>query len=254
MEVIEQDLLELTRQAQATHFWFRGFRRFVVPALQQVAAGRRDLRLIDCGCGVGQNIALLEPYGDAIGFDLMPGGASAAARASGRPIVRADVVNIPFPSDAFDIATSFDVLQCVEADRSAIREMARIVRPGGAIVLTLAALDVLRGDHAEVWQEVRRYTPASARQLVEAAGLRAERVDFLFASLFPLMLGVRTMQRLLRPIRGLRPDTDISVPSAPINAALTWLVHREAAAVSRRIPMPIGSSLLVVARKPGGRR
>jgi SAM-dependent methyltransferase len=248
--VIQHDLLELTRQAQATHFWFRGFRRFVAPALQQVAGGRRNLRLIDCGCGVGQNIALLEPYGDAIGFDLLSGGAAAAARASGRPIVRADVVNIPFPPDAFDVATSFDVLQCVEADQSAIREMARIVRPGGAVVLTLAALDILRGDHAEVWQEVRRYTPASARRLVEAGGLHAERVDYLFASLFPLMLGVRAVQRLLRPLRGLRADTDISVPSAPINAALTWLVHREAAAVARRIPMPIGSSLLVVARKP----
>jgi SAM-dependent methyltransferase len=246
---IRQDLLELTRQAQATHFWFRGFRGFVAPALREVARGRRDLRLIDCGCGVGQNIALLEPYGDAIGFDLLADGA-VAARASGRPIVRADVVNIPFPSDAFDIATSFDVLQCVEADRSAIREMARIVRPGGAVVLTLAALDILRGDHAEVWREVRRYTPASARTLVESAGLRPERVDFLFASLFPLMLGVRSLQRLLRPVRRPRPDTDIAVPAAPINSALTWLVQREAA-LARRIPMPIGSSVLVVARKPG---
>jgi SAM-dependent methyltransferase len=248
--VIQHDLLELTRRAQATHFWFHGFRQFVAPALRDLADGRRDLRLVDCGCGVGQNIALLEPYGSAIGFDLMAGGVAAAARASGRPVVRADVVNIPFPSDAFDIATSFDVLQCVEADQSAIREMARIVRPGGAVVLTLAALDILRGDHAEVWREVRRYTPASARRLVAAAGLRTERVDFLFASLFPLMLGVRSAQRLMRPFRGLRPDTDIAVPAGPINTVLTWLVHREAA-LARRVPMPIGSSLLVVARKPG---
>jgi SAM-dependent methyltransferase len=248
VELIRHDLLELTRRAEATHFWFRGFRQFVAPALHDLARGRRDLRLIDCGCGVGQNLALLEPYGDAIGFDLVAG-VTTVARASGRPIVRADVVNIPFPSDAFDIATSFDVLQCVEADESAIREMARIVRPGGAVVLTLAALDILRGDHAEVWQEVRRYTPASARRLIASAGLRPERVEFLFASLFPLMLGVRSMQRLLRPVRRLRPDTDIAVPAAPINSALTWLVQREAA-LARRVPMPIGSSLLVVARKP----
>jgi SAM-dependent methyltransferase len=248
MEPIQDDLLELTRRAQATHFWFRGFRRFVAPALRDLARGRRDLRLIDCGCGVGQNIPLLEPYGDAIGFDLMPGGA-ATARASGHPVVRADVVHIPFPPDAFDIATSFDVLQCVEQDEAAVREMARIVRPGGAIVLTLAALDILSGDHAEVWQEVRRYTPASARLLVEAAGLRAERVDYLFASLFPLMLAIRSFQRLRRGFRPVRADTDIAVPPAPLNAALTWLVHGEAA-LARRIPMPIGSSLLVVARKP----
>jgi SAM-dependent methyltransferase len=242
------DLLELTRQAEATHFWFRGFRRFVVPALREVAGGRTNLRLVDCGCGVGQNLALLAPFGDAIGFDLMTGGA-ATARASGHPVVRADVTSIPFPSEAFDIATSFDVLQCVPDDGAAIREMARIVRPGGAVMLTLAALDILRGDHAEVWQEVRRYTPGSARALIEAAGLRTERIAYLFASTFLLMLAVRSTQRVLRAVRPLRADRDIAVPPAPINAALTWLVEREAA-LARRVAMPIGSSLLVVGRKP----
>jgi SAM-dependent methyltransferase len=241
------DLLELTRQAEASHFWFRGFRGFVAPALRDLAAGRTDLQLVDCGCGVGQNLALLEPYGRAVGFDLMSGGTTAARRA-GLPIVRADVTRIPFATDTFDIVTSFDVLQCVDEDRAALREMARIARPGGAVVLTLAAFDALRGDHAEVWQEQRRYTPSSARHLLQSAGLQVERIQFLFASLFPLMLVVRTAQRALRPFRALRPDTDIAVPSAPLNAALTWLVRQEAT-LARRLPMPVGSSLLVVGRK-----
>lgn len=241
------DLLELTREAEAHHFWFRGFRSFVVPVLRDVAHGRRNLHLIDCGCGVGQNIDLLSPYGRAVGFDLTHAGVS-AARAAGRPVARADVTRIPFPTGVFDVATCFDVLQCVGPDEEALREIARIVRPGGHVVLTLAALGILRGDHAEVWDEQRRYTPASARRLVETAGLQPERVSFLFASVFPLMLTVRTAQRLLRPWRGVQRDEDIRVPPAPVNAVLTWLVHTEAA-LSRRMPMPIGSSLLVVARK-----
>ena len=243
------NLLELTRQAEATHFWFRGFRSFVTPVLRDLAAGRRDLQMIDCGCGVGQNLLLLAPYGRAVGFDLMPGGVT-AARAGGRPVIRADLTSIPFPSDLFDIATSFDVFQMVEADHLALAEMARIVKPGGAVVLTLAALELLRGDHSVVWDEKRRYTRRLARELVESAGLRVERLDFLFASLLPLMLAVRIGQRLLRPIRGVRADADIRVPPAPVNATLTWLVQWEAA-LARRLPMPMGSSLLVVARKPG---
>jgi SAM-dependent methyltransferase len=242
------DLLELTGRAEATHFWFRGFRRFVEPVLADIAGGRRDLRLVDCGCGTGNNLGLLQPYGSAFGFDLTLSGA-ARAKASGYAVVRADVIAIPFHADSFDIATSFDVLQCVDADIAAVRSMASIVRPGGHVVLTLAAFDALRGDHAETWREVRRYTPASARRLVESAGLVAERVTFLFASLFPMMAAVRGVQRLLRPYRALRPDTDIGVPPAPLNAALTTLVIAEAA-LARRVPMPIGSSLLVVARKP----
>jgi SAM-dependent methyltransferase len=64
--------LELTRQAEATHFWFQGFRSFVAPVLHDVAAGRGSLRLIDCGCGTGNNLALLRPYGTVFGFDLTP--------------------------------------------------------------------------------------------------------------------------------------------------------------------------------------
>ncbi len=240
-------LLELTGQAEAAHFWFRGFRWFVTPALAAAAGGRSDLRILDCGCGTGHNLELLRPYGRGMGFDLSSGGLDLARSRVG-PLARADVTHIPFASERFDLVTCFDVVQCVPDDAEAVREMARVVRPGGRVVLTMAAFDVLRGDHAAVWGEVRRYTRASARQLLEQAGLRVERVAFHFTATLPLMLAVRVAQRWLRPYRGLRDDTDISVPAAPINLALSGLLKIEAM-LSRRVPMPVGSSLLVVARK-----
>ena len=246
-------LLQLTAQAEAEHFWFQGFRSFLIPVIADLAHGRRNLTLIDCGCGTGNNLSLLSPYGSAFGFDVRSGWAGrrgGAGEAGGvhRRFVRADVVRIPFAANTFDIAPSFDLLQCIEADSAGVREMARVVRPGGAVVLTLAALDILRGDHPEAWGEVRRYTSSMARELVEQAGLRVERVSFLFASLFPLMLAVRVSQRLSRPFRELRDDTDIRVPSMPVNAMLTSLVRAEAA-LAQYVPMPIGSSILVVAKK-----
>jgi hypothetical protein len=60
---------------------------------------------------------------------------------------------------------------------------------------------------------------------------------------------VRFAQRLLRPFRGHRPDTDIAVPAAPVNGLLTALVMAEAK-ISRRFSLPVGSSLLVVGKKP----
>jgi hypothetical protein len=87
-----------------------------------------------------------------------------------------------------------------------------------------------------------------ARRLVTDAGLRAERVSFVFASIFPLMLAVRLTQRLTRRFRVPRADVDIRVPSGPVNQLLTAAVSAEAA-LARHVRMPIGSSLLVVARK-----
>ena len=240
-------LLDLTYRAEDRHFWFQGFRRFVTPVLADVADGRRDLRLLDCGCGTGANLGLLAPYGRAVGIDLSAGGLVRAAQA-GRSVARADVTQIPLPSEWFDVVTSFDVLQCVPDDAGAVREMARVARAGARVVVTVAALEVLSGDHGEAWQEVRRYTPARVRTLMEQAGLRVDRVSFLFASLFPLMLGTRLAQRVSRPFRQMRNDSDISVPPRPVNDALAVVLRAEAA-VARRLPMPIGSSLLVVASK-----
>src|SRR6266540_2625845 len=232
-----RDPLELTGRAEATHFWFRGFRAFVAPVLEEIAAGRRDLHLVDCGCGTGNNIALLKPYGRAFGFDLTLAGARRALRTE-RPIVQADIERIPYKADSFDIATSFDVLQSVPDDRAALREMARILKPGGYAVLNVSALEFMRADHAEVWNELRRHTPASAGRFVGDSGLQVVRVSFLFASLFPIMLGVRMWQKMLRPFREPHGDSELEVPPEPINAALTWLVEQEAA-LSRRFPMPI---------------
>lgn len=242
------DMLELTGRAEATHFWFRGFRQFYAPVIHALAANRRDLRLIDCGCGTGYNLSLLRPYGLTFAFDLTGEGV-ARARASGRPVVQADMEHIPFASGSFDLATSFDVLQSVPDDRKALREIARVLKPGGYAVLNVTALELLRGDHSEVWVELRRYTPQSAARLVEDAGLQVERISFLFASLVPLMLVVRMGQKMLRLVRRPEIDSELLVPPAPINGALSWLLRREAA-LARRVPMPFGSSLMMVAKKP----
>lgn len=242
------DLLDLTTRAEARHFWFRGFREYVRPVLARAAAGRAGLRLIDCGCGTGDNLALLSPHGRAFGFDLTAFGAEQARAREGRPAVQADITRIPFASASFDVVASFDVLQCVPDDRAAVAEMARVLKPGGTMIVTVAALDMLSGDHAEVWHEVRRYTPERVTTLMAASGLRLERVSFMFASVFPLMLAVRLSQRLSRPYREVSKDSDITVPVAPVNAVLSWLVKAEAT-LARRVQMPIGSSLLVVATK-----
>ena len=236
-----------TRQAADSHFWFYGFRRFVGTVLADVAGGRTDLRIIDCGCGMGQNMPLLAPHGRVVGFELEPR-AAAAGREFSKPIACADITRIPFPDDLFDLAVSFDVLQVVETDVAAVREMARVVRPGGRIVLTVAAFGMLSGDHAELWGECRRYTPRTARELTENAGLRVERVSFAFLSLFPLMLAVRTAQRLIRPFRAAPSHSDMEVPWKPLNVALMRVLDIEAA-FTRHVPMPIGTSLIVVAEK-----
>lgn len=244
-------LLEATAHAEKRHFWFRGFRRMVRPFIARAVAGMPAPRLLDCGCGTGHNLGLLGEFGHATGFDLTWTGLSIARNRGASRIVRAGVGDVPFPDSSFDAVTSFDVLYCLETDleRRAVQEMWRVLKPGGGLVVNVAAMPVLRGNHSILSGEVRRYTRAGLRCLIERSGFAVERLTYTNATLFPIMLSVRTVQR----VAGLSPPeaalTDVSVPAAPINAMLSAALWLEAGALGVT-DLPFGSSLLCVARKP----
>jgi SAM-dependent methyltransferase len=244
-------LLRATAQAEARHFWFRGFRFFVVPLLRQATEGLSDVRLLDCGCGTGANVELLAGFGRAYGFDVTASGLRVGRQLGRTGLVRATVAALPFPSDAFHVVTSFDVLYSLErrVEQAAVAEMYRVARPGGFLLVNVAAMESLRGDHSVLSREVRRYSRASLRQLVTDSGFSIVRLTYTNASLFLPMLAMRTWQRW----RGLsteeRAGQDITVPSAPVNALLAAALGLESAWV-RHFDNPFGSSLICLARKP----
>jgi SAM-dependent methyltransferase len=246
-----EHLLRATARAEARHFWFRGFRAFVTPLLQQATGGRSGLRLLDCGCGTGNNLTLLNRFGRAYGFDLTPAGLQIGHAAGRRRLARATVTAVPFPSNAFDIVTSFDVLYSLPgvAEHLAVAEMIRVAKPGGFVLINVAAMEALRGDHSVLGHEVRRYSRASLAALLTGAGLHIERITYTNALLVPPLLLTRGIQRLRGLHEEQHADGEISVPAAPVNAVLTGALLLESAWL-RVGNMPFGSSLLCLARKP----
>lgn len=250
MRCVDQ-LLRATAQAEARHFWFRGFRYFVTPLLREVAKGVSDARLLDCGCGTGANLQLLARFGRVYGFDLSETGLRIGRASGRRHLTRATVAAVPFPGNSFDVVTSFDVLYSLEGpvERAAMAEMYRVLRPGGVALINVAAMESLRGDHSILSRERRRYSRASLRRLVEDAGFSIERLTYTNAALFLPLLALRVTQRA----RGLSPEQDaereITVPAAPVNALLTAVLRVESWWL-RLFDSPFGSSLLCLARKP----
>jgi len=246
-----EHLLRATARAETQHFWFRGFRAFVTPLLRHAAEGRRHPRLLDCGCGTGANLELLDTFGHAYGFDLTEAGLRIGREAGRTRTALASVTAVPFPTAAFDIVTSFDVLYSLtDADeQAAIAEMYRLLKPGGFALVNVAAMRILRGDHSVLSHEVRLYTRADLRNRLERAGFLVERLTYTNATLFPALAIARSIQRR----RGLRAEqnavAEISVPPAPVNAIMTAVMHLEGLWL-RAFDAPFGSSLLCLARKP----
>jgi SAM-dependent methyltransferase len=238
-------LLEATARAERDHFWFRGFRRFAEPLVARAAD--RPLAILDCGCGTGHNLTWLRRYGRACGIDLTWAGLAYARDHGERQIARATASRLPFAAGQFDLVTSFDVLITLDdaTEREAIAEMARVLKPGGHLVVNVAALDALRGNHSILSGEVRRYSRGDLRRRLERGGFSLERITYTNLAILPLIGGVRLAQRL----RGHRESqAELAVPPAPVNASLSWLLAVEAAAL-KIVNMPLGTSLLALARK-----
>jgi SAM-dependent methyltransferase len=246
-----EHLLRATARAEAQHFWFRGLRAFTAPLVSEALAGKTAPAIVDCGCGTGANVARLAVYGHAVGFDRSEAGLRLAREAGRTGLVRADVTAAPFCGGAFDLVTSFDVLYSLsdDAEKTAVAEMWRMARPGGYLLVNVAAFDLLRGDHSVLSRERRRYTRASLGALLTAAGFEIVRMTYAFSTLFLPLALVRAFQRW----RGLaaegETEREISLPSRPVNAVMTALVHAESLWL-QRFDNPFGSSLLCLARKP----
>ena len=239
-------LLEATARAERDHFWFRGFRRFVEPLVASAAGGRR-LEILDCGCGTGHNLGMLRKYGRAYGIDLTWAGLQYAHEKGDRLVARATAAQLPFTDARFDLVTSFDVLYALddEVERLAIAEMARVLKPGGTLIANVAALDALRGNHSILANEVRRYSRGDLRRRLETAGLRVTHSSYTNFTILPLVAAIRLKQRLSGHVES---NEEISIPPAPVNTLLSGLLAAEAAAL-RVVNMPLGSSLVAVARK-----
>src|SRR4051812_51856 len=240
-------LLEATARAEREHFWFRGFRRFVEPIIAAAAAGRRPI-ILDCGCGTGHNLALLRRYGSAYGIDLTWAGLQYAASKGERRVARASASRLPFGAARFGLVTSFDVLYSLpdEVERDAIAEMFRVLTPGGTLIVNVAALESLRGNHSVLSSEIRRYSKRDLSRRLSSAGFRVTHTTYTNFSILPMVAAVRLKQRLSGA--HVESEEEISIPPAPVNALLSGMLAIEAAAL-RIVNMPVGSSLLAVAVK-----
>jgi SAM-dependent methyltransferase len=182
------------------------------------------------------------------GIDLTWVGLQYARSEGRRRVAQATAARLPFADGRFGLVTSFDVLYALpdEAERETIAEMFRVLEPGGTLIVNVAALDALRGNHSVLSGEVRRYSKADLRRRLEAAGFRVTHATYTNFSILPLVAAVRLKQRLAGD--HVESQEEITVPPAPVNAALSGLLALEAAA-ARLVSMPAGSSLLMVAAK-----
>jgi SAM-dependent methyltransferase len=127
-------------EVEAAHWWSLGMWRLASHWLSAALRGRRGLRALDVGCGAGLTalrLANRPEIAEVIGLDPSPEALAHARRRHELPLIQGSVLELPFDAEQFDVVTCFDVLQHLPpgADRRAARELRRVLRPGGVVLV-----------------------------------------------------------------------------------------------------------------------
>ncbi len=238
-------------------WWYTGMRTSMLDLLRSYLPstnGRRP-RILDAGCGTGGMLTRLRSLGDAVGVDISPDAiAFCRARGLGAEVVSlGSIESLPFPADHFDAVVSLDVLCDLVDDRAGFAELARVLRPGGILLLNLPAFQRLHSEHDLAVNNLRRYTRREVRRKLTAVGLRPLKLTYANTLLFAPAALVRLAKRWAAhaALRGRREAarSDLTPPPAPVNRALAALFTAEGRLL-RHVNLPIGLSVVAVARKP----
>lgn len=242
---MDRDYELQTHLAEDRHWWYRG-RRSVLEGVVRGLQLPADARILDAGCGSGRNMVELARHGTVTGVELSQTSVGLARAREAGEVIEGSVLEMPFADDTFQLAVSLDVIEHLEDDLAALRELRRVVMPGGALLLTVPAYQWLWSGHDEINHHHRRYTRRSLQQACEQAGWQQIRTTYFNSLLLPVAIALRVLDRWSR--KTTESSLDLWVPPAPFN----WLLERpltlEAALIRGGGRIPAGLSLLAVFR------
>ncbi len=240
---MDRDFELQTHRVEDRHWWYSGRRRVLEVALRNLALAP-GTRVLDAGCGSGRNMVELRRLGTVTGIELSaPSVQAARARGVGE-VIEGSALEMPFAQDSFDLAVSLDVIEHLEDDVAALRELRRVVAPGGRLLVTVPAYQWLWSRHDVINHHHRRYSRGTLVGAAERAGWRCERTTHFNSLLLPLAIGLRALELFSRGGEG--SSLDLWVPPAPLNWGLQQPMNLEARLIGRGVRIPAGLSLLAL--------
>lgn len=245
--MMEQQLYENTYRSEQSHWWFKGRRHLVLDQLAQRYEGRTDLQVLDVGCGTGLNMKYLARYGSVTGVDLSETALHFCRTRGHTRLIKAPIEHLPFPTGSFDLVTALDIVEHLDDDLVALREVQRILKPGGRVVILVPAYMFLWSLQDEISHHRRRYVRTQLRAVIERSGLVVERATYANTLLFPVVYGGRMALKIQRRVNP-TIENENSLHPAWSNGVLTRIFDAEAPLL-RHIDAPFGVSILAIAKK-----
>jgi SAM-dependent methyltransferase len=242
---MERIVYDRMAELDSRHWWYRARRDILAGLIERRIRLPEEPRILEIGCGTGHNLVMLRRFGRVDAIEIDPAARAIAGRRLGHAVMDAPLPSLDGVAErAYDLIAILDVLEHVEEDVEALRSIARRLRPGGRILITVPAHPWMWSAHDEVNHHKRRYTRRTLREAIEAAGLKLEMMSWFNSLLFPLAAAARLAGR----VTGKR-DSDDKLPAAPVNRLFEAVFGLERHAVGR-LPLPPGVSLVAIVSSP----
>jgi SAM-dependent methyltransferase len=242
---MKKDFARQYKDVEKWHWWFRGRRRILeCILLSESIDGTYSKRILSIGCGPAEGLKWLVPFagqeGKVLGLDIEPLHAESVSQSV--EFVVGSVEQIPLMAGSFDLVLALDVLEHLDNDSASFREVVRLVKPGGMLLLTVPALPSVWGGQDVVSEHRRRYTRSTLKRLFDEANLSGYRITYFNSLLFPLAAGLRWSRRAIGLGNRARSDFEDNKPGV-LNDILAWVFGLESHLINRSV-MPIGLSLV----------
>jgi SAM-dependent methyltransferase len=234
-----------THRAEDRHWWYQGRRTVLERAIERLGL-LAHAQILDAGCGSGRNMVELARLGTVTGVELSGTSVQLARERDVGEVIEGSVMDMPFDDANFDLTVSLDVIEHLEDDIGALRELRRVTKPGGALLVTVPAYQWLWSGHDEINHHHRRYNRRTLRSAAQSGGWELESFTNFSSLTLPVAILLRALERFVPSTT--KSSLDLWVPPAPLNWALRQPMNLEASVIGRGGSIPAGLSLLAVFR------
>jgi 2-polyprenyl-3-methyl-5-hydroxy-6-metoxy-1,4-benzoquinol methylase len=235
------------------HWWYVALHELILAHISRKRTESDEpLKILDAGCGTGRLLQLMQPYGQASGFDLAEEALNCCHERGLKGVFQADLNSVNLRAGQYDVITSIDTLyhQWVENDNRILEKFFHALKPGGILILNLVAHEFLRSSHDVAVQTRKRYTRQEVLQQLQSCGFRIKSATYRLGFLFLPIAAARVFRRAQHAAK--LPESvpsDVTAPNPFLNRLLLWLARQENRfLLSGQIPM--GTSIFVVVEKP----